>query len=267
MMNEFEESGYHFKPMAVASDTHASKMKAWLETQPKTKACPKHLNVLRERHDEISIRDSWGKPDMVAKYLPCADCQSDERLGRQGVPPISCGCSFDAFISDNDKEREHLEKCKKWASNPHGLVVLRGDVGTGKTYLAVAILRDFGRGKFVPQRKLLELHEAARLGASRFCGGEEAQADLRKIRDASLLVIDDVGVSSGGNKDTDVLQALITHRYDELKPTVITTNVDAEGLKSLLGDRIEDRLGQAVQLRCVFQGSSKRKRYAYPANL
>lgn len=263
-MDDFEQAiRQRLRPMAVACNTHISKVKAWLETQPDTKACEKHPLTLRKRDDEQSIEDSWQKPHPVATYFSCADCEGDARLKRQGVPLISCGCSFRAFIPDTDEERDHLEKCKKWAGNPHGFALLRGDVGTGKTFLAVAMLRDFGDGKFVPHSKLLELHEAARLEASRFQSGGEAKERLRKIYDAPLLVIDDVGVSLGITKDVDLLQKLITHRYDDKKPTVVTTNLDPEGLKDLLGKRIEDRLTHALRLRCVLQGSSKR----YPASL
>ena len=264
MIDDLEqETAQRLGAMAVANNTHASKMKAWLKTQPDRRACEKHPPTLRKRDDEQSIEDSWRKPNPVATYLPCADCGSDARLQRQWVPPISCGCSFDTFIPDNEEEREHLEKCKKWAGNPRGVALLRGNIGTGKTFLAVAMLRDFGSGKFVPHRKLLELFNEA----ARFKGVEKAQEDLRKIRDASFLVIDDVGVFSSGNKDIDVLQTLINQRYEQRKPTVITTNLDAEGLKSLLSERIADRLSQAVQLRRVFQGSSKRERYGYPGSL
>ena len=92
----------------------------------------------------------------LATYLRCADCESNTRLERQGVPLISCGCSFGAFILDNDEEREHLEKCKKWANKPRGFALLRGNVGTGKTFLAVAILLHHKGGRFVPHSKFLE---------------------------------------------------------------------------------------------------------------
>lgn len=69
---------------------------------------------------------------------------------------LRCGCSFGAFISDNDEEREQLEKCKKWANKPRGFALLRRNVGTGKTFLAVAILLHHKGGRFVPHSKLLE---------------------------------------------------------------------------------------------------------------
>ena len=264
MIDDLEqETAQRLGAMAVANNTHASKMKAWLKTQPDRRACEKHPPTLRKRDDEQSIEDSWRKPNPVATYLPCADCGSDARLQRQWVPPISCGCSFDTFIPDNEEEREHLEKCKKWAGNPRGVALLRGDIGTGKTHLAVAILRDFGSGKFVAQRKLLELFNEA----ARFKGGEKAAENLKKIYDTHLLVLDDVGVSSCSPRDIDLLQMLITQRYEETKPTVITTNLDSEGLKDLLGKRIVNRLINPLPLRCVLQGLSKRERYGYPGSL
>ena len=264
MIDDLEqEIAQRLRPMAVASNIHSSKMKDWLKTQPDTRACEKHPLTLRKRDDEQSIEDSWRKPNPVATYLPCADCESDAKLVRQWVPPISCGCSFDTFIPDNEEEREHLERCKKWASNPRGVALLRGDIGTGKTHLAVAMLRYFGSGKFVPQRKLLDLFNET----ARFKGGEKAQENLQKIYATRFLVLDDVGASSCSPRDIDLLQKLITHRYEETNLTVITTNLDSEGLQDLLGKRIVDRLSEVVKLRCVLQGSSKRSRYDYLGSL
>ena len=82
--------------------------------------------------------------------------RSNTRLERQCVPLISCGCSFGAFIPDNDEEREQFEKCKKYANKTRGFALLRGDVGIGKTFLVVAILLHHKGGRFVPHSKLLE---------------------------------------------------------------------------------------------------------------
>ena len=65
-----------------------------------------------------------------------------------------------------------------------------------------------------------------------------------------LLVIDEVGVQFGSDTEKMFMFDIIDGRYQEMKPTILISNLAIEGIKKLMGERIIDRLredgGKAV---------------------
>jgi DNA replication protein DnaC len=72
-----------------------------------------------------------------------------------------------------------------------------------------------------------------------------------------LLVLDELGVSTGGRDEFPALYEVLNHRHGEELPTVLTTNVPIEQFVEAFGDRIADRL--ATARFCQLKGESWRK--------
>src|SRR5215469_10672803 len=107
----------------------------WLQTVGDV-ACPRHNEPLRRIMAGVTLKsDPW---NIAPRYIPCARCG----LERAGVTPDEARASFDNFVTDSDVLRQHLETCRKFASNPSGVLVMMGGCGTGKTHLAISILRE-----------------------------------------------------------------------------------------------------------------------------
>lgn len=138
-------------------------------------------------------------------------------------------------------------------------LILQGKVGTGKTTLAIAILRmavQSGiRCLFVNNislnDKLLNLLNSDRK--------ELANYDTL-LRTVPLLVIDDFGAESDRNNHSwivEKMESIIGERYDRMLPTIITTNLTKDDIKKRYNERIYDRLRDTCEL-VTFRGQSLR---------
>ena len=95
----------------------------------------------------------------------------------------------------------------------------------GKTHLAVSILQQVVVQKALPALfvDLNDLYREIRATYGRY-GAEETEYDiLAPLREAPLLLIDELGcVASPWAQDT--LHYLVSQRYNEQRPTLLTTN-------------------------------------------
>ena len=150
---------------------------------------------------------------------------------------------------------------------------LHGGVGTGKTTLAAAVLRGWrwsgGACSFACPENC-----GLRLGtASLFLPAYEAADKLRDLdgcRDAMarwagvrFLVLDDIGANRSTPHVTEQLLFLLQRRYDHVQKTVVTSNLDLDGIHNALGERAASRLQQGLLVELTGGdkrgGSSERK--------
>jgi len=128
---------------------------------------------------------------------------------------------------------------------------LVGPPGVGKTHLAVSMLKEFFRrrgivGLFYDTRSLL-----FKLKAS-FDGSASAREILEETVETPLLVLDDLGSERLSDWARDILHYIIINRYNELKPIVITSNIELKSRKmdgDVLENTLEERMGQAIASR------------------
>jgi len=170
-------------------------------------------------------------------------------------------------------------------------LVLVGKIGTGKTHLAVGIIKELIRTRgvrclFYDYRELLkEIQnsydpsvQASELGI------------LRPVFDAEVLVIDELGGQTTSEWVWDTISLLINTRYNQQKAIIVTTNfedlpaakalahdepVDRFKVKSAarqytLGDRIGERMRSRLHEMCRFitlEGHDFRQKLSKVASL
>ena len=125
---------------------------------------------------------------------------------------------------------------------------LYGPTGTGKTVYACSYLLDinkyarannlsFGPYVFTTFLDLLTKIKGAFNG-----NGSEIEI-VNEYCSAGVLVLDDIGVEKVSEWTLQTLQTIINHRYNHMKITIITSNLDLNALsKSLNDDRIPSRI-------------------------
>lgn len=132
-----------------------------------------------------------------------------------------------------------FEAAASFAQEPVGWLVLVGPNGCGKTHLAAAIANDcVTRGVealFLVVPELLDhLRDAYASNAT------EGYSELfALIREAEVLVLDDLGAQYTTPWAYEKLYQLINYRYNACLPTVITANTLAE-LDARLASRLDD---------------------------
>lgn len=77
-------------------------------------------------------------------------------------------------------------------------------------------------------------------------------------RHASLLVVDELGVATGGNDGDVLLHDILDHRVGAFRPTVLCANIPAGEMAGHFGDRLADRLRQSSFAVLNFTGPSRR---------
>lgn len=193
------------------------------------------------------------------QFAPCLQC----RVECLGISPDEARASFDKFVVDPPAIRQHLETCRAFANAPNGTLLLLGGVGTGKTHLAIAILRELLRKRtsnllFVKHRHFLAQHWHA-LRPVAF-GEEPPESPLARCQEASLLVYDELTVTTDNSRAyEDLLLDLFEKRIGHFKPSIITANVKPDELEVVLGSRLYDRMRRANFAMLEFGFDSKRK--------
>ena len=122
-----------------------------------------------------------------------------------------------------------------------------GEFGTGKTHLASAIARKLiWRRKRV--RMLTGIDITMMLQAT--YGSSESEADvLARLAKVPILIIDDMGKEPPSDWVLSRLFAVINARYDEMLPTIITTNYEKSALVERMGKHGDHDTAEAMVSR------------------
>jgi DNA replication protein DnaC len=134
----------------------------------------------------------------------------------------------------------------KWASDfPLQNLFICGTYGCGKTWLAFALLREAIRshkelGYFWPRHLTSRELDAKLLIASKSENG-----DLQALIDwgqEDLLLIDDLGRETKSERLKNQYFEIFNRRYNDRKPTIITSNFNLNELGDILDGSIISRL-------------------------
>lgn len=167
-------------------------------------------------------------------------------LGRAAIPARFVGKGFENFHADTDAKRaaltivrDYAETFDRNAQAGKGLI-LSGKPGTGKSHLAGAVLQS-QLGRDVLYATCMDVIRMVRETWRKDSDRSERQV-LSYLGGLDLLVIDEMGVQYGTDGEQTILFDVLDRRYREVKPTILLTNQDAEGLKAYLGERTYDRI-------------------------
>lgn len=210
----------------------------------------------KQRRIEVPFRDG---PMVVRCLCACEEREAREREEREAreqaqawatakreecfdTAPALVSCTFE---SDDRKNPWVSAACERYADtfttgDPSGLL-LYGDVGGGKTYMAAAIANRLIDRGFSPLQT--DVGSVAILMESSF---EMRQRNLERILGHDLLVIDDIGAQRSTEYMMQHVYTLIDGCYRHGRPMVVTTNLDSERMAQLHAsgpwNRILDRI-------------------------
>jgi DNA replication protein DnaC len=206
-------------------------------------------------------------------------CQTEQRvarlLTRASIPTRYEHCTLDSFEPNYSGANSSLAGANIMArrfvddypvtTGGRGLL-LTGDIGVGKTHLAVGILQalivEKGiHGFFCDYRELLkEIQHSYNPQVA-----TTEMEILQPVFDAEVLVLDELGASKPTDWVWDTVALILNTRYNDKRTTIITTNYAdlAPGGSSgsngagrvmrdeTLGDRIGERMRSRLAEMCV----------------
>lgn len=183
------------------------------------------------------------RDDGPGKFAVACDCSSGERttrvMERARIPKRYEHCDFESYVTDLADGKvwtaQHANSMKQAKLVTQGFVrdypgagekglLLMGPSGVGKTHLAVAALKDLLRrghqGLFCDYRELLKEIQASYNPQSE----STEMKILEPIRNAEILVLDDLGASKPSAWVLDIIGLVLNARYSERRVTILTTN-------------------------------------------
>lgn len=202
-----------------------------------------------EKHGEYI---SSIKRGLESRAIPdCPKCRQERELrsklgGKDGIAKRFTRCSFDNYEVNHESQAQIKDILESFARDFEDHlemgtpVLLLGGVGTGKTHLACSIANEIAdRGYNSIFRSVSALIRSIRDCWGR--NGEEAKL-IELYKNIDLLIIDEVGVQAGSDNERNILFDIINGRYEEMKPTIMISNLKIEDFTKAVGQRIASRI-------------------------
>lgn len=172
--------------------------------------------------------------------------------------------TFATFIADTEEQRKALEVCRSVAEavcegqKRIPSLILSGAPGTGKTHLTCAMVQHcYDAGMDAGKRNIIDIIREIKATWRKDSERNEDEV-IERYASADLMVIDEIGVQFGTDTERMYVFDIINRRYEQCLPTVLITNLDVNGLREEIGERVLDRLREDGGRLLTFTGKSWR---------
>lgn len=247
------------------------------EVRTETKHCEIHGDYEAQQLTELGISSL------------CPECQEEQDKKRQaeereqqerakarrvqvlrqnsGVPKRFSGLTLDAFNPPTDKSSKILAACKRYAENFEdrlamgGGLVLCGQPGTGKTHIACAIADHViaEHCRTAVFTSIMDMAREVKATYSRDSKRTEAEV-IKDYLTPDLLVIDEVGAQRGTETELLLAQEIIDKRYQQVRSTIVISNLPEDELGRYIGERAIDRMYEGGGAVFAFDWDSYRRK-------
>jgi DNA replication protein DnaC len=149
--------------------------------------------------------------------------------------------TLDVFKAPDATRKTALEQARRFASDPAGWLYFHGHYGCGKTHLLSGIANALmARGHAVLYVVVPEL--LTYLRAAFDTGIEDGfAARVARIRDAPVLLMDDLGAERVTGWVAEQMYTIVDARYRAELPTAFAANVAPADIGGRLGSRLADQ--------------------------
>lgn len=216
--------------------------------------CNAEANERRER-EELE-RKAWERKRNL-----------DYRLGSSAIPKRFVDKSFDGYKAVSVGQKRALKVCREYVDyfDDHykagRCLMMVGRPGTGKTHLSAAIANAVMRlGDWTAvYRPLGNILHSIRDTYGNEATKTEGQI-IAALVSADLLIIDEIGASKEKPSDFElaVIFAIVNGRYEDMKPTLIVSNLPPKELPGAMGERCVDRMRENGGIVLGFDWESSR---------
>lgn len=188
-------------------------------------------------------------------YQSMRDCECaiqeriKQRIEKSGLGKAFEERTFESYKPHNQSTKEALEACKKYVdeSKTENLLLF-GNVGTGKSHLAIAVAGELLKKGvpllYVGYRELVTNLKALAMEH------EDRIREIGKYKNPAVLLIDDLYKHSRTEADLGLIYEIVNDRYLSGKRTIITTEYSIKKLAQI-DEAIASRLYEGSEEYCV----------------
>lgn len=186
-------------------------------------------------------------------------------LGRAAIPERFADRTLESYKPVNPSSKRAHDIARQYAAEFEDVkktgrgLILSGDVGTGKTHLAVGIAHEIMKSGNQPV--FVSVIKAVRKIKETY-GRDKEQTEDQAINDfiePDLLILDEVGVQFGSETEKMYLFEIINGRYEKRRPTILISNLTIPEFTKFVGERVMDRMREDGGKAVVFDWASERR--------
>lgn len=233
-------------------------------------------------HGEFTSRNAFG-----SRWTTCPSCAAEakaaederraarekaedarrwqKRLGHSCIPDRFRAKTLENYAAENGGQRRALKFARAFADNfdADALASGRGALfvgkpGTGKTHLACGIALQIMRvGRTVLFSTVMRAIRRIKDTWARGSSESETEA-IAALTDPDLLILDEIGLQFGSETEQRILFDVMNCRYERRLPTLFLSNLDVDGVRAFLGERVFDRAREDGCEVVVFDWESHR---------
>src|SRR5574344_1795412 len=142
-----------------------------------------------------------------------------ERLESLNIESMYFTSTLDNFIAGSPEHERALAYAREMVKTRNGKLVLLGTNGTGKTHLAVGIVRVLGGAIY----SMYEI--TTRIRASYVSGAKDTELQIvDELARLPMLAIDEIGRTKGSDAETNWLSYIIDKRHTRHLPVILISN-------------------------------------------
>lgn len=173
--------------------------------------------------------------------------------------------TLENYVVKNEQQAKIMERILKYVGNfkrVRGLgscLCFAGSPGTGKTHLGIGIAKKISEAGFSVSYDRISDMISRIFSSYGVRGGETDIVIIEKMAAFDLLVIDEIGIKNMTDAESSILFRVIDRRYEDVKPTILISNLNVKDLEKCIGTRTMDRMYENHGAVFEFDWESKRR--------
>ncbi|BBI01038.1 DNA replication protein [Buchnera aphidicola (Nipponaphis monzeni)] len=224
---------------------------------------PNHIKPkFNSEKDLIAWNQEQGRLSSKAIIQENKTMKMQRILGRSGIRELYINCSFENYKIEHDGHKRVADAARRYAEEFNGNIasfIFSGRPGTGKNHLASAI----GNYLIIHGKSVLIVTVADLMSNMKgtFNGGSNVTEEnlLNNLSTVDLLMIDEIGMQTESRYEKVIINQIVDRRSSSKRSTGMLSNLDHQGMKALLGERVIDRMRLGSSLWLTFEWNSYRK--------